>query len=372
MYCELHTSVQAKQQHFLSALNTLYSESKSVRPNLDGESQVSGYHVLRLMRSVRVRINRTFGPKAFTADGAFNPTAAAATATTTASAGSVGSGASAVCVSAGSVPASGEALSRVLRSRLTARAKPTTPAQTPPPPPPPAQPLPSADSKSLITASVAVSVTPTGGGGGGTSESVSGADGYHSGSGSYRCACDAFEWASDPAITIAGAASHDRLQHLTEELRADAMRVREQWFAAMNQTNQTPSPSGAGASPQTDSKRNAKRKSSPAAGGGGGGASGGGGGGGTNRSLPATAKHGLIYWLYSHFEYPYPSDDVKEIVATRIGITSQQVQYWLINNRVRMWRSLMDRAEDSLSAGGVGSGGGGSGRSRPVKKHKSE
>jgi transposase-like protein len=51
----------------------------------------------------------------------------------------------------------------------------------------------------------------------------------------------------------------------------------------------------------------------------------------------------LIIYIYfnrfnAHFNNPYPSEAEKKQLAAQVGLTPQQVNYWMINARVRQWR----------------------------------
>ncbi|KAL9654341.1 hypothetical protein ABK040_010370 [Willaertia magna] len=54
--------------------------------------------------------------------------------------------------------------------------------------------------------------------------------------------------------------------------------------------------------------------------------------------LPKQAKIILRQWLDEHFTSPYPSDQQKEELAQKTGLTLNQVNNWFVNARVRIWK----------------------------------
>jgi len=51
----------------------------------------------------------------------------------------------------------------------------------------------------------------------------------------------------------------------------------------------------------------------------------------------------LFKWLYTHFDEPYPTEQDKEELALATGLTAKQVNYWMINARVRLWKPAIAR-----------------------------
>lgn len=61
------------------------------------------------------------------------------------------------------------------------------------------------------------------------------------------------------------------------------------------------------------------------------------------RALPKEAVQILKKWLFEHFGNPYPNTIEKQHLAYRTGLTAQQVSYWFINARVRIWKPLVEK-----------------------------
>ncbi|KAJ6814972.1 BEL1-like homeodomain protein 9 [Iris pallida] len=60
------------------------------------------------------------------------------------------------------------------------------------------------------------------------------------------------------------------------------------------------------------------------------------------RGLPERAVAVLRAWLFEHFLHPYPTDADKQMLATRTGLTRNQVSNWFINARVRLWKPMVE------------------------------
>ncbi|KAK1266497.1 BEL1-like homeodomain protein 9 [Acorus gramineus] len=60
------------------------------------------------------------------------------------------------------------------------------------------------------------------------------------------------------------------------------------------------------------------------------------------RGLPERAVSVLRAWLFDHFLHPYPSDTDKHMLATRTGLSRNQVSNWFINARVRVWKPMVE------------------------------
>jgi len=65
------------------------------------------------------------------------------------------------------------------------------------------------------------------------------------------------------------------------------------------------------------------------------------------RALPKQAVETLKKWLFEHFGNPYPNMIEKQHLAYRTGLTTQQVSYWFINARVRIWKPLVEKYQDN-------------------------
>lgn len=63
-------------------------------------------------------------------------------------------------------------------------------------------------------------------------------------------------------------------------------------------------------------------------------------------SLPKSAKNHLKKWLFANFNHPYPTEDQKAQLARETGLSHQQVNYWFINARVRIWRPMLETIQN--------------------------
>ncbi|XP_062191375.1 BEL1-like homeodomain protein 8 [Phragmites australis] len=66
----------------------------------------------------------------------------------------------------------------------------------------------------------------------------------------------------------------------------------------------------------------------------------------------------LRAWLFDNFLQPYPSDEDKQMLATRTGLSRNQVSNWFINARVRLWKPMVEemyKLETRSSAAAAGS-----------------
>ncbi|XP_038711051.1 BEL1-like homeodomain protein 8 [Tripterygium wilfordii] len=60
------------------------------------------------------------------------------------------------------------------------------------------------------------------------------------------------------------------------------------------------------------------------------------------RGLPERAVAVLRAWLFEHFLHPYPTDTDKLMLATKTGLSRNQVSNWFINARVRLWKPMVE------------------------------
>ncbi|CAK8536218.1 unnamed protein product [Lathyrus sativus] len=60
------------------------------------------------------------------------------------------------------------------------------------------------------------------------------------------------------------------------------------------------------------------------------------------RGFPERAVAILRAWLFEHFLHPYPTDTDKHMLATKTGLSRNQVSNWFINARVRVWKPMVE------------------------------
>ena len=84
------------------------------------------------------------------------------------------------------------------------------------------------------------------------------------------------------------------------------------------------------------------------------------------RNFSKQAKEILDAYFYSHLSNPYPSEEAKEELARKCGISVSQVSNWFGNKRIRYKKNIGKAQEEasmyaakSSSMGGGGGGGGG-------------
>ncbi|KAJ0982383.1 hypothetical protein J5N97_010638 [Dioscorea zingiberensis] len=71
------------------------------------------------------------------------------------------------------------------------------------------------------------------------------------------------------------------------------------------------------------------------------------------RGLPENSVAILRAWLFEHFLHPYPNENEKLMLASKTGLTKNQISNWFINARVRLWKPMIEEmyreefAEDS-------------------------
>lgn len=56
-------------------------------------------------------------------------------------------------------------------------------------------------------------------------------------------------------------------------------------------------------------------------------------------------------WLFDHFDRPYPNEQDKEELAALTGLTKSQVNYWMINARVRIWKPVVKQQQQAKKKG---------------------
>ena len=56
-------------------------------------------------------------------------------------------------------------------------------------------------------------------------------------------------------------------------------------------------------------------------------------------NLPSHAKSILSEWFQCHVDHPYPSQNEKQDLSLRTGLSIQKVDNWFINERSRKWSS---------------------------------
>ncbi|KAK8962018.1 BEL1-like homeodomain protein 11 [Platanthera guangdongensis] len=60
------------------------------------------------------------------------------------------------------------------------------------------------------------------------------------------------------------------------------------------------------------------------------------------RGLPEDSVMVLRAWLFEHFLHPYPNDNEKLLLASKTGLTRNQISNWFINARVRLWKPMIE------------------------------
>lgn len=60
------------------------------------------------------------------------------------------------------------------------------------------------------------------------------------------------------------------------------------------------------------------------------------------RGLPEDSVMVLRAWLFEHFLHPYPNDNEKVLLASKTGLTRNQISNWFINARVRLWKPMIE------------------------------
>ncbi|CAL9093344.1 unnamed protein product [Musa textilis] len=60
------------------------------------------------------------------------------------------------------------------------------------------------------------------------------------------------------------------------------------------------------------------------------------------RGLPEDSVAVLRTWLFENFLHPYPDDTEKLMLASKTGLTRNQISNWFINARVRIWKPMIE------------------------------
>uniref|UniRef100_A0A7S3CYD5 Homeobox domain-containing protein n=1 Tax=Palpitomonas bilix TaxID=652834 RepID=A0A7S3CYD5_9EUKA len=61
----------------------------------------------------------------------------------------------------------------------------------------------------------------------------------------------------------------------------------------------------------------------------------------SRKNFPDAVTSILRKWFYEHFLHPYPEDYEKAQLAEKTGLTTEQVSYWFVNQRKRVWQPLL-------------------------------
>lgn len=68
-------------------------------------------------------------------------------------------------------------------------------------------------------------------------------------------------------------------------------------------------------------------------------------------NLSKTAKTVLKTWFDNHLHHPYPTEEEKDMLGLKGGITIEQVNNWFINTRGRKWKPMLTRLMKEKAAG---------------------
>jgi len=60
------------------------------------------------------------------------------------------------------------------------------------------------------------------------------------------------------------------------------------------------------------------------------------------KKIPYKAVSVLKQWLFENIQDPYPSNETKEELAKKTGLTFKQVHNWFINARGRIWKKMVN------------------------------
>ena len=91
-------------------------------------------------------------------------------------------------------------------------------------------------------------------------------------------------------------------------------------------------------------------------------------------NLPDATKAVLGDWMFHHLDFPYPTEQEKKGLMDSTMISLSQINNWFINSRARLWKPLVEKAQDiatrveakadrggRVAGGGSGAASGGAG-----------
>merc|ERR1719355_477714 len=78
------------------------------------------------------------------------------------------------------------------------------------------------------------------------------------------------------------------------------------------------------------------------------------------RNFSKTSQEILNEYFYSNLANPYPSEEVKEELARKCGITVSQVSNWFGNKRIRYRKNIVKAQEEANKAAAASVAPGGS------------
>lgn len=59
----------------------------------------------------------------------------------------------------------------------------------------------------------------------------------------------------------------------------------------------------------------------------------------------------LKQWLADNLTDPYPSAETKNELALQTGLSYDQIGHWFINSRMRIWRPMLRKRQQTLHSG---------------------
>ena len=63
-------------------------------------------------------------------------------------------------------------------------------------------------------------------------------------------------------------------------------------------------------------------------------------------NLPDATKAVLGDWMFHHLDFPYPTEQEKKGLMDSTMISLSQINNWFINSRARLWKPLVEKAQD--------------------------